>query len=198
MKKFDRLPAGQRKEEICNAALQLFNKKGFAAVTMENIVHEVSLSKGGVYRLYPSTTAILSDLILHGMHKRNSYYEQRVTEQIQKNKPLDLPFLIEMILDSLLLYPEFSGIYVEFLWQKQRDISLQQLYDQICEITIRETLSLIEKYHASDLLNSPELLQRLTDMMNTMILGLHVLDLKDHYIDHKEEIGLAMCRILKI
>ena len=197
MKKFERLPSWQRKEEIQTAALQLFKEKGFAATTMENIVQNVSLSKGGVYRIYPSTIAILNDLMITGMHLRNTYYEECVQKETAAGRPLTLPFLIEMISDSLLLYPDFSSIYVEFLWEKQRRPELETLYQKICAVTVEETTALIRKYEADSLLlDREDLLEQLTELMNAAILSLHTLNLYDCFKERKEKICAAISLIL--
>ena len=199
MKKFYRLPPQQRKAEIRAAALQLFNQKGFSATTMENIVEQVSLSKGGVYRLYPSTSAILSDLMLEGMHMRNAYYADCVQQEIAAGRELSLPFLVDMIGNSLLLYPEFSSVYVEFLWEKQRNPQLEELYKTICVKTVEETIALIRKYNADSLLLADEsILSRMTELMNAAILSIHVLNIQDYFLEHKEKICEGIIQMLKI
>ena len=199
MKKFDRLPAAQRKEEIQQAALQLFIQKGFAATTMENIVAQVSLSKGGVYRLYPSTTAILSDIMLQGMQLRNAYYAQHVQALLAEGHSLDAPALVDMIIDSLLLYPDISAVYVEFLWEKQRHPELETLYQALCTTTIEATTTLIHQYGADALLLADaHTLQRLTDIMNAAILSLHVLHLEDAFEQSRASIREAMLRALHL
>ena len=199
MKKFDRLSPQQRQQEIQAAALKIFNEKGFAATTMENIIQKVSLSKGGVYRIYPSTTAILSDLILSGMHLRNAYYEERVQQQIQSGGELTLEFVTEMIADSMVLYPEISSIYVEFLWEKKRNPQLEELYREICVTTVEETTALIRKYNADSLLMSDEsVLVRMTELMNAAILSINVLNIQDYFLENKEKICKSIIQILKI
>ena len=195
MKKFDRLPPEQRRAEIRSAALSLFGEKGFAATTMENIVEHVSLSKGGVYRLYSSTEAILKDLMLQGMHLRNDYYAQQVQQEMEAGRELTLPFLLNIIGDSLLLYPEFSSVYVEFLWEKRRNPELEALYQDICTKTVEETRILIHRCGADSLLlENPKLLERLTELMNAAVLSLHVLDLKEG----KELLFAAMDNMLTL
>ena len=196
MKKFDRLAPELRRQEIREAALRLFNQKGFAATTMENIVSEVSLSKGGVYRLYPSTTAILADLMIEGMHLRNAYYESRVRSELAEGGELTLPFLVDMIGDSLLLYPDFSGVYVEFLWEKRRNPELEQLYEQICRTTVSETAVLIERYGAQPLLDGTDAMKLVTELMNAAVLILHVLDLRDFFTARKSAISAAILSLL--
>ncbi len=52
-----------RKSEILDAAKKVFIRKGFDATTMEEIISETSLSKGGFYYYYKSTVDILHDLM---------------------------------------------------------------------------------------------------------------------------------------
>ena len=198
MKKFERLSPEQRKAEIQTAALQLFQEKGFAASTMENIVERVSLSKGGVYRIYPSLTAILGDIMLNGMRLRNAYYAECAKKEQEAGRALTLPFLVEMIGESLPLYPEISSVYAEFLWEKRRNPELEALYQSICEETAHETEALIRKYGAEDLLLSdPALLTRLTDLMNGAVLSLHVLNLTDAFSAQKEKLCNAIVQLLQ-
>ena len=193
MKKFERLPAETRKEEIKAAGMELFIEKGFAATTMENIVSRVSLSKGGVYRIYPSTAAILSDLIIDGMHRRNRFYMERTKEAMSKGKSIDLHFLIDIICDSLLIDPDVSMLYVEFLWEKRRNESLQTLYNTICQQTMAETMQLIMTYGADEMVQGDALsMHFLMDLMNTAILGLNVLDLRDSFEKNKKRISESL------
>ena len=196
MKKFERLPIEKRKEEIQDAALKLFNEKGFKATTMENIVAEVSLSKGGVYRIYPSTSAILGDLMIRGMHLRNAFYEERVKELTASKKKIDLEALVTMTGESLLLYPEFSKVYVEFLIEKKRDEALGRLYDEVCARAFADTAELIEKCGA-DIKISQDSLKEITEIMNTAILGIHVLGLEDFFKLNKEKLCRAVLCILE-
>ena len=199
MKKFDRLPPEQRRQEIQTAALALFREKGFAATTMENIVERVSLSKGGVYRFYPSTTAILGDLMLGGMRLRNAYYEQCVRRRQAEGEALTLPMLVEMIADSLLLYPEISEVYVEILWEKRRRPELETLYQQICAATVQETTALIHRCGADSLLltASPDRLERLTELMNAAVLSMHVLGLAEPFAKQKQQLCGIITQLLK-
>ena len=195
MKKFDRLPQEQRRQEIRGAALELFCEKGFGATTMENIVSRVSLSKGGVYRIYPSTESILEDLMLTGMHLRNAYYEEQVRKRMEAGEGLTLSWLVELVGDSLLLYPDIAAVYVEFLWEKRRSPRLEALYRQIVETTTGETLALMEKYGA-DSLCSRHGMELLTEYMNGTILSLQVLDLRQEYESHRNEITQVICDLL--
>ena len=170
----------------------LFLEKGFRATTMENIVSRVTLSKGGVYRLYPSTEAILQDLILEGMRLRNQFY----ADQAEQYQHLTLKDVIRMVVESLLVQEEFSRIYVEFLWEKQRSPSLEALYQQICQVSMEETKTLIRSCGAEELLLADEgCLERLTDLMNTAILGIRVLGLD--FAGNREKITEAIFQMMQ-
>lgn len=196
MKKFDRLPAEKRKEEIKAAALWLYHEKGFAATTMENIVDKVTLSKGGVYRIYASREDILEDLLMDGMHLRNAYYEKTVKERLGKGIPPDLPFLTGMIADSLLLYEDYSRVYVEFLIEKQRNVRLQQVYERIAEAGLREAGELIKACGAEEILGDFRILSKLTDFMNSAILSIQILGLKEEFKSDREIIIKAITGLL--
>ena len=186
MKKFERLPLETRKKEIQTAALHLFNEFGFANTTMEKIIANVSLSKGGVYRIYSNPTEILKDLILSGMHLRNAYYQS----QMESNKTFQLDFIIETIVNSLFLYPDISKVYVEFLWEKQRNPELEALYQEICKQSIIDTTFLLKSYNIPI---QQEELKRIADIMNATILSLHTLHLFDELKENKE----ILCQMLR-
>ena len=62
----ERLPAEERKWKIRYAAKDVFLRKGFHNTTMEDVIAESGMSKGGVYKYYKSTTDMLYDLMEDG------------------------------------------------------------------------------------------------------------------------------------
>ena len=198
MKKFDRLPPEKRKEEIKNAAVGLFIEKGFAATTMENIVERISLSKGGLYRIYPSLTAILSDIIIDGMRKRNEWYVERITEEVKKGEKITMQFMAELICESLLIFPEMSAVYVEFLCEKRRNKDLQNIYPKIVETAIEETSVLINEFGADEFFAEGRFpFELITDIMDTAILGISILDLHEPFEKNKKILSEVIVDIIK-
>ena len=111
---------------------------------------------------------------------------------------MTLEFLVDMVADSLLLYPEFSMVYTEFLWEKRRDPELQALYEQICETTVRETEALISRFGADGVLAREQIsLKLLTELMNSAVLSLHTLGLDRYFAAHKKDISSAILLLLK-
>lgn len=194
MKKFDRLPPEKRKEEIKAAAMKLFLEKGFAATTMENIVQEISLSKGGLYRFYSSTADILGDLMIDGMRLRNEFYIQRA-KKVMKEGQLEPRMIVDMICDSLLLYPEVSAIYVEFLWEKRRNEKLEALYREIYDTSVAETLQVVESCGVSKILDL-NAMEMITELMNTAILGIHILGIKESFLKNKNILSAILTEVL--
>ncbi len=51
-----------RRDEIADAALRAFRRKGFQATSMAEIIAESGLSAGAIYGHYPSKDAIIVDV----------------------------------------------------------------------------------------------------------------------------------------
>lgn len=58
MSKFIRKSRSEREKEIISAATRVFLRKGYRGTTMEDIVAETTLSKGGFYHYFKSTREI--------------------------------------------------------------------------------------------------------------------------------------------
>ena len=95
----ERLPAEERKWQIRYCAKDVFLRKGFHNTTMEDVISESGLSKGGVYRYYKSTTDMLYDLMEDGCVYRYNIVDNFLTA----NKNLDKYDIVsEMIVDKIL------------------------------------------------------------------------------------------------
>ena len=55
--------ADDRPDEVLDAALRLFVRKGFAATKVEDIAHAAGLSKGAIYRYFSSKEEIFESLV---------------------------------------------------------------------------------------------------------------------------------------
>lgn len=177
MTSYKRLPKEERENEIKSAAKRLFLSRGFAHTTMEDIVAQVSLSKGGVYRIFPSTKSILVALLNDGLMARNAFYLKRAREQ---QGQLSLDAIIRMVVDSLLLMPDIAQIYVELLIAKRRDPELEALYQGICRVATSETMGLIRSCDPGlATWMDEERLMEIAHLMDTAVLGLVVLDLRE-------------------
>lgn len=55
--------ADERPDEVLDAALKMFARKGFAATKVEDIAREAGLSKGAIYRYFSSKEEIFESLV---------------------------------------------------------------------------------------------------------------------------------------
>ncbi|HHJ8600673.1 TPA: TetR/AcrR family transcriptional regulator, partial [Streptococcus pyogenes] len=74
-----------RKKEIREAAKECFLNKGFQLTTMEDVITEVGMSRGGVYHHYASTNEMLKDLMFDG----NDYRNNLINEYLKNNRVKD-------------------------------------------------------------------------------------------------------------
>ncbi|MDO4246935.1 MAG: helix-turn-helix domain-containing protein [Deinococcus sp.] len=72
-----RLSAQERSQQILDLAARLFIERGFEGVTMADLAHELQTSRPTIYTYFPSTEAILHELL-----------EQRLTRLLAKLDPL--------------------------------------------------------------------------------------------------------------
>ncbi|WP_313961461.1 TetR/AcrR family transcriptional regulator [uncultured Parvimonas sp.] len=171
----ERLPAEERKWQIRYAAKNVFLSKGFHNTTMEDVIAESKMSKGGVYRYYKSTSDMLYDLMEDGCEYRYNIVDNFLTI----NKNLDkYDAVAEMITEKILDDNELSKVYVMFLQEKQYDDNLEKLFLKLKEETFIELKKLYEKFGFS--FNYYEY-DFLTDFMNSLILGREVLTAKNSF-----------------
>ena len=90
MSKFERKTKAVRMAEIRAAAKEVFLKKGFRYTTMEDIVKNTTLSKGGVYQYYKTTKAILFDIMQDGNYFRDERTEKIIQTRAATESPAEI------------------------------------------------------------------------------------------------------------
>lgn len=170
-----------RKNEILDAAKKVFIRKGFDATTMEEIISETSLSKGGFYYYYKSTVDILHDLMREGMAYRMSKVKEFMATY---SGELDKNALAEMIVDKMLDQNELMSIYVIYLQAAKNNKELKELYPILVNEALYseyggdvDGIKLGDfKYNTSDFI---------IFFMNTVMLGCEILDARDNFIRNR-------------
>lgn len=170
-----------RKNEILDAAKKVFIRKGFDAATMEEIISETSLSKGGFYYYYKSTVDILHDLMREGMAYRMSKVKEFMATY---SGEFDKNALAEMIVDKMLDQNELMSIYVIYLQAAKNNKELKELYPILVNEALYseygEDVDGIKlgdfKYNTSDFI---------IFFMNTVMLGCEILDARDNFIRNR-------------
>jgi len=129
MAKFKRQSKSARMTEIQEAAKKVFLEKGFRYTTMEDVVKNTTLSKGGVYQYYKTTKAILFDIMQNG-----NYFRYERTEKIMQ-EAADTESLAEVVTDACMakLFDELpeKKLYLMFLAEIPYDRDYETLYFQL-------------------------------------------------------------------
>ena len=175
----ERLPAEERKWQIRYAAKNVFLRNGFHNTTMEDVISESGMSKGGVYRYYKSTSDMLFDLMEDGCEYRYNIVDNFLTSNKNLNK---YDAVAEMMTDKILDDNELSKVYVMFLQEKQYDENLEKLFLKLKEETFVELKKIYEKFGFS--FNYYEY-DFLTDFMNSLVLGREILSAKNSFLKNR-------------
>lgn len=122
-----RLSFDERKQQIKRTAARIFTEKGFENTTMEDLVKETGLSKGGLYHYYKNTTGILYDIMLDGIVYRNKVIMRSIADGSQWS----MEFLAEEMTKKAVDENELMPVYVELLLAKKRNSRLEEVYKQL-------------------------------------------------------------------
>ena len=187
----ERLPAEERKWQIRYAAKNVFLRNGFHNTTMEDVILESGMSKGGVYRYYKSTSDMLFDLMEDGCEYRYNIVDNFLTA----NKNLDKYDIVsEMIVDKILDDNELSKVYAMFLQEKQYDENLERLFLKLKEETFSDLNKLYKKFGFSFDFNEYNFI---TDFMNSLVLGREILSAKNSFFENRALIKNIVREYLK-
>ena len=175
-----------RKKEIREAAKKCFLNKGFQLTTMEDVITEVGMSRGGVYHHYASTNEMLKDLMLDGNDYRNSLINEYLKNNRAKDKYQQMG---DILVDKSLADTELMRLYTLLLQAKKYNQDLEKLYQELKLNTTNE-LSLIAKQLGikADIFGDGFLV----NYINAMILSSEVLCARNSFSQHKKYIKETM------
>lgn len=176
-----RLSADERKKQIRETAKDIFLKKGFNNTTMEDVIREVGMSKGGVYRHYKSTSDMLYDLMDDGNHDRYSITK----DYMDKNKDLSSEeIVIESTVMKLLDEAEYKSLYAILLVEAEKNEKLKELRDSIIATGREKTLEFTREMNLTKLecLMSEEWIA----FTNSIILATETIGVREVFLKNKD------------
>ena len=175
-----------RKKEIREAAKKCFLNKGFQLTTMEDVITEVGMSRGGVYHHYASTNEMLKDLMLDGNDYRNNLINEYLKNKRGKDKYQQMG---DILVDKSLADTELMRLYTLLLQAKKYNQDLEKLYQELKLNTTNE-LSLIAKQLGikADIFGDGFLV----NYINGLILSSEVLCARNSFSQHKKYIKETM------
>lgn len=175
-----------RKKEIREAAKKCFLNKGFQLTTMEDVITEVGMSRGGVYHHYGNTNEMLKDLMLDG----NDYRNNLINEYLKNNRGKDkYQQMGDILVDKSLADTELTRLYTLLLQAKKYNQDLEKLYQEL-KLNATNELSLIAKQLGikTDIFKD----DFLVNYINAMILSSEVLCARNSFSQHKKYIKETM------
>ena len=179
-----------RKREIREAAKKCFLNKGFQNTTMEDVITEIGMSRGGVYHHYASTNEMLKDLMLDGNNYRNSLISEYLKNNQGKDKYQQMG---EILVDKSLADTDLMKLYALLLQAKNYNDDLEKLYRELKRKTTDE-LTLIAKQ-----LGIKANIFRdgfLVNYINGLIVSSEVLGARKSYSKHKKYIKETMIQYI--
>ena len=175
-----------KKKKIREAAKKCFLTKGFQSTTMEDVITEIGMSRGGVYHHYASTNEMFKDLMLDGNDYRNSL----INEYLENNRGKDkYQQMGDILVDKSLADTDLMRLYTLLLQAKKYNEDLEKLYQELKLNTTNE-LSLIAKQLGikTDIFKD----DFLVNYINAMILSSEVLCARNSFSQHKKYIKETM------
>ncbi|MCT4688461.1 TetR/AcrR family transcriptional regulator [Vallitalea sp.] len=126
MAKFQRKTREEREKEIKQAALDIFIEKGYRNTTMEDIIAETTLSKGGVYRYFSSPKEIMIAIMRDGNEVDNRFFRQ---VSVKVNSKEDIcRILADKSLDKVLSTSPQKKLYLMFIYEILYDKKLENIF----------------------------------------------------------------------
>lgn len=155
------------------AAKSVFLEKGFEKTTMEDIIAETSLSKGGFYHYYASTTDILHDLMIEGIAYRINIIKQTVGQA----SAWDDESVVNMMVDKVLDESDLMSLYVIYLQASQRNQTLRDLFQELK----KDNQAMFEESFGTESQKGMEYFYSdlLLHFMNTIMLGSEILGARE-------------------
>jgi len=130
-----------RKQQILDAARDLFFQQGFDSTTIEEIAERTELSKGAIYLHFPSKEEIYITLMLEGSH----ILFEMMKESVSADLPADT--LIRRLGQSYFrFYREYTGYFrMLFLYLSSSEIQRKLTGDLFnrCEDVAKNRLNLV-------------------------------------------------------
>ncbi|MDU1707495.1 MAG: TetR/AcrR family transcriptional regulator [Anaerococcus vaginalis] len=175
-----RLPKEERMRQIRNHAKNVFLRKGFDKTTMEDVVKETGMSKGGIYRHYSSTTEMLYDLMIDGNVYRNTLIDEYLESNNGKNK---FEQIGEILVDKALASTDLMRLYVIFLKSKDYNKDLYNLYPRLKEIAKKQFAVVAKKLEIEEDIFEDDFL---VNYINELILSTEILDARKSFDSQRE------------
>lgn len=127
----------ERKQEIVEAALELFSTKGYDATTIQDIADYMKVATGLCYRYFKSKQEIFA--------ATSEYYAKQAVDELQSALPSEantleqFNYIIKSLFEFAIKHNEFEASY-----QKEPEISANRI-DHLAEQVILKMMPIVKK-----------------------------------------------------
>lgn len=138
-------PQEQRIRQIQDAALRCFSRKGYDETTMDEIVAESGLTKGGIYWYFKSKRDIFLSLLDRHVREEAIIIDKMVNEPISIEK-----FFGQLVPDSLKVHLHdrvIMPLFHEMAAEATRDRVLRRRLRSLIDEGIANIIPLLERAH---------------------------------------------------
>ena len=111
-----------RKQQIMDAALQLFASEGYGHCTIANLASHAGISKGLMYNYFSSKEELLADIIEEGLHKMMDLFDPDHDGVLSSN---ELVNFIKKIFSIMRSEQEFWVLYISVILQPKVKLHLK-------------------------------------------------------------------------
>lgn len=174
----------ERTIEIWQAAKKCFLAKSYAKTTMEDIIAETELSKGGFYHYYSSKKEIILDMMQAGnkMYMKRNPYMLKVQENITKEQKVEI--LLDALIEKSLVITDDRKVFTMFTYEMMFDDDIWKAYeayesDFFRWLCVQLNISLD---------NSSSEVKFISRFMNALLMTQHTFRDGEIFIQYKEEV----------
>lgn len=184
----------KRKEEIFNVAKKIFTEKGYNNTTMEDIIAETNLSKGGVYYYFKNKEDLCMNL-LFSITSRYHDLSDNVENYGNSEDPIEnlCDYYVNFLIKDIEEISVISSIYIE----TRHDLELRRKISEKFEGN--NLKHILEYINDNILIENQELLEKkivyFLDVFHSMLYYKFIEEV--HYLEQKDDIKNMFLSIFK-
>lgn len=165
-----RLSREDRRKQIKEVALKLFTDKGYAKTTMDEIVQECGISKGGMYHHFANKEEIFVELLKDG----GEYRQNIVLEYMKGSFKSRDEKLIDSLLDKVLDVNPYKKLYIVFLIEMQSNPAFKELFEKIYDKSLENFIKFCKEEGLDEYISISN--KEFTFLLNSLYVGMYLFE----------------------
>ena len=165
-----RLNKEDRRKQIKKVALRLFTDKGYAKTTMDEIVQECGISKGGMYHHYANKEEIFVELLKDG----SEYRKNIVLDYMRGNPKSRSEKIMDSLLDKVLDENPYKKLYTVFLIEMQSNKAFKELFEKVYDNSLEDFIEFCKKEGLDEYIAISN--REFTFLLNSLYVGIYLFE----------------------